>query len=178
MAGSLLALFVAAEVASAGLALPPPSSLQLVTTVAWDASPSPEVTGYAVYYQVANLPITNRVDVGKALSVTLPLLVGAVHSIYAVAYTGDGIESEPSNVLNYTPPPITRLKLSKLPDGSMQLRFRTSPLALCWVEWTEDLAAAAWQVWTAVGADVNGDIILTDSTAGGTPSRFYRAAKF
>lgn len=154
-------------------------SLQLFTTVAWEASPSPEVTGYAVYYQVANLPITNRVDVGKTLSVSVSLLVGAVHSIYAVAYTADGVESEPSNVLNYTPPPVTPLRVSKLPDGSIQLRFRTSPLALCSVEWTPALDPPMWQT-LGLGllvADGLGNVVVSDPGAISSPSRFYRAAK-
>lgn len=155
-------------------------ALQLFTTVAWEASPSQEVTGYAVYYQIANLPVTNRVDVGKTLSVSISLLVGAVHSIYAVAYTVDGVESEPSNVVKYTPPPIAPMKLSKQVDGSMQLRFRTSPLAFCWVEWAPTLDAPVWQ---ALGlgllvADGNGDVVLSDPGAIQSPSRFYRAAKF
>ena len=165
----------------AGALLPLPlTPLELITTLAWQASPSPEVAGYAVYYQVGNLPITNRVDVGKALSVTMPLLVGAIHTIYVVAYTADGVESEPSNLLNYTPPPITPVKLSPQSDGSMQLSFKTSPLSLCWLEWTPTLDPPEWRLlglgWLV--ADAFGSVSLNDSDAIGSTSRFYRAVKF
>jgi hypothetical protein len=165
----LLALFAFAGISSAG---------NLITSLAWQASPSPEAVGYAVYYQVANLPLTNRVDVGKALSVTIPLLIGVVHSIYVVAYTADGVESEPSNLLNYTPPPITPVKLTRQPDGAVQLRFRTSPLSLCWIEWTPTLEHPVWQALAMFVADANGNVVVSDPGATESAARFYRAAKF
>jgi hypothetical protein len=160
-----------------GLALLPVPSNVLFTTLAWEPSPSSEVTGYAVYYQVAGLGINCRVDAGDALTVTIPLQVRSRYEIYVVAYTAEGIESEPSNLLKHSPPPISRLRLNKMDDGGLQIRFRTSPLALCRVEWTDDLAAPSWQVWVTVRAGLNGDIVLTDPSAGTAQARFYLAVK-
>lgn len=164
-----------ADVAGLARLFPSPPEL-MFTTLAWEASPGPAVTGYAVYYQVAGLAITNRVDAGDALTVTIPMLVFSAYSIYVVAYTADAIESKPSNLLQHTPPPLTPLRLVKQDGGGLQVRFRTSPLALCRVEWTDDLATA-WQVWAVVRADLIGDIVLTDPSGGTGPARFYRAAK-
>jgi hypothetical protein len=161
----------------AGLALVPAPSDVMFTTLAWQASPSPEVTGYAVYYQVAGLETICRVDAGAALTVTIPLQVRSAYEIYVVAYTADGIESEPSNILKHKPPPISPLRLSKMDSGGLQIRFRTSPLALCRVEWTDDLAAPTWQLWVTVRAGLNGDIVLTDPSAGTERTRFYRAVR-
>lgn len=186
--GSLIAVQTLAEVSSARLldpladVLPSLSAvpLQLFTTFQWNVSPSQDVTGYALYYQVAGLPITNRVDVGKAVSFTLPLLVGSPHSVYVTAYTADGVESEPSNVVNYSPPPVTPLRISKLQNGLIQLQFRTSPLALCRVEWTPSLNPPVWHSLGLglVGADWQGNIKIEDPDARNSPARFYRAAKF
>lgn len=177
----LIVLLASGKAASggllAGLALLPTPSNVLFTTLAWEPSPSPEVTGYAVYYQVAGLAIINRVDAGAALTVTLPLQVRSAYEIYVVAYTAEGVESEPSNLLKHKPPPISPLRLSKMDGGGLQVRFRTSPLTLCRVEWTDDLAAPTWQVWVTVRAGLNGDIVLTDPTAGTAQTRFYRAAR-
>lgn len=153
-----------------------PSNL-MFTTLAWDASPGPGVAGYAVYYQVDGLAMTNRVDAGNALTVTIPMLVGSAYSIFVVAYTEDAIESEPSNLLRHTPPPLTPVRLVIQDGGTLQIRFRTSPLAFCQVEWTDDLTAPNWQPWVVVRANLNGDVVLTDAFANDAPARFYRASR-
>lgn len=175
----LLTVFLAFVKTSATGTLLPLALLspQLFTTFAWRASPSPEVVGYAVYYQALGVALTNRLDVGDHLTASIPLLVGSTYSIHVVAYTAEGVESEPSNVLEYTPPPLTRLRLVTLDGGGVQIRFRTSPLALCRVERTDSLTTPDWQVWVTVRADFNGDVVLNDATAGDAPARFYRAAK-
>lgn len=76
-------------------------------TVSWLASPSPEVTGYVLYYRSATT--TNRVDVGSALICMIPNLVaGTTYTFHATAYTADTVESVPSNSVDYTPslPPL------------------------------------------------------------------------
>lgn len=160
-------------------ALPMPIP-QLFTTFAWNSSPSEEVTGYAVYYGITGLGLTNRIDVGNSLSITLPLLVGLPHSIYVVAYADNGVESQPSNVVEYSPPAMTPLRLSRSADGLVQLRFRTSPLAICAVEWTPSLEFPTWQT-LGLGllmADTSGDVVVNDPEAAGFAARYYRALKY
>lgn len=75
--------------------------------VSWLASPSPEVTGYMLYYRSATT--TNRVDVGASLTNTVTSLVaGTTYTFHATAYTADAVESVPSNSVDYTPtlPPL------------------------------------------------------------------------
>ncbi len=68
-------------------------------TFAWQPSPSPGVVGYRLYCD------TNRLEVGLALTATVTQLVsGQAYAFYATAYDAALNESEPSNVVNYSPP--------------------------------------------------------------------------
>ena len=69
----------------------PPALVQL----AWDASPSVEVTGYYIYYGCGSRQYTNKVDAGPALTVEVTNLVrGAEYFFAATAYTETGLESD------------------------------------------------------------------------------------
>ena len=149
----------------------------LFTTIAWEPSPSPDVTGYALYLVMPDLHFTNRLDVGAVLTITVPFQLGTSNLIYAVAYNRDQVESEPSNALNYVPPPITQPKVSISADGMAQIRSRTSPHVWCRVEWTADLTTPVWQTLTIVQADGLGDVVALDPDAAETPARFYRVIK-
>src|SRR3989344_7317037 len=71
----------------------------------WDPSPDVSVTGYAVYYGVSNGAPAVRMDVGMSLTVSVTNLVaGSPYYFYVVAYNAQSVESDPSNVLLYTPP--------------------------------------------------------------------------
>ncbi|MEO8637292.1 MAG: fibronectin type III domain-containing protein [Candidatus Taylorbacteria bacterium] len=85
----------------AQVTLPP---MQTVT-LAWSLSPSEEVIGYAIYYGDVAGVITNVIDVGPVLTTTIPFLqAGITYHFFATAYTIDGIESLPSNVVTYNVP--------------------------------------------------------------------------
>lgn len=149
----------------------------ILTPLAWDASPSAEVAGYAIYLVQADTMVTNRIEVGNSLTVTVPLVVGSSNLIFATAYTSEGVESEPSNMLEYIPPPLTQPKLLKLDDGMVQLQFRTSPLARCRVEWADRIKNPHWQTLAIVAADILGKVAYTDSEAAESETRFYRVTK-
>lgn len=149
----------------------------LFTTIAWEPSPSPDVTGYALYLVMPDLHFTNRLDVGAVLTITIPFQVSTSNLIYAVAYNRDQVESEPSNVLNYVPPPLTQPRVSISDGGMARIRLRTSPYFRCRVEWTADLATPDWQLLTVVQADGLGDVEVLDPATAETPSRFYRVIK-
>ena len=80
-----------------------------VTTLAWDGSPSPGVTGYKVYYKQndTNLPFdgiganegSSPVDVGNVLTATITGLSDNIPYYFAVtAYDAAGRESSYSNI--------------------------------------------------------------------------------
>ncbi len=84
-------------------------------TLAWDSSPDPSVAGYALYYTEIGSDATNRLDVGLDDSVTLyTLTASADYLFYVVAYDQEGTESDPSNALEYSPPPLIISGLSDL----------------------------------------------------------------
>ncbi len=68
-------------------------------TLAWDASLSPEATGYRLYVNGGE-----PIDVGNALTHSLELPDGQPYQVYATAYAADGLESGPSNLLTFTIP--------------------------------------------------------------------------
>lgn len=73
-------------------------------TLAWDPSPDSTVVGYKVYTERFGIGTLNIVDVGGTNSATLDLAAGSTFLIYTTAYTGEGVESEPSNQVVYTVP--------------------------------------------------------------------------
>ena len=77
---------------------PPTASVTL-------ASPSPEVTGYRIYYGVASRSYTNTVTVGNQFTCTVSnLLPGVTYYFAATAYDGSGLESDFSNEVSYLVP--------------------------------------------------------------------------
>lgn len=78
----------------------------LAVTLAWDASPDANVSGYAIYYGTNSGGWTVRVDVGNVTNctITLPTSGNVTYFFVATAYTPEGIESVPSNEVSYTPP--------------------------------------------------------------------------
>ncbi len=73
--------------------------------LAWSPSPDEIVTGYNLYYKViSDGSFTNKVVVGNVLTAGISNLVtGVTYAIYATAYDAQGNESDPSNVVTYTP---------------------------------------------------------------------------
>lgn len=78
-------------------------------TLAWDASLSPDVVGYRVYYGIAPgeyfQPFGQGVDVGNATTHTVMALAGATTYYFsATAYDSFGQESAYSNEVSKTIP--------------------------------------------------------------------------
>ena len=153
------------------------SPAQILATFNWDSSPDNSVAGYALYYGMANLPTTNRVDAGNALTTTIPLMVSSNYSLFVVAYSANGTESLPSNMVNYTPPPMSRLHVTNLSSNSIRIQFQTSPLTPCRIEYTTRLNPPEWQVLEDVTADANGNAFVTDPPTGRPAACYYRAIK-
>lgn len=92
------------------LLLPVISAAQDIT-LSWDASPTPEVTGYKVYYKQDNMILpfdgagaaegASPVDVGNVLTTTLTNLSdGATYYFYVTAYDISDNESGASNIVD------------------------------------------------------------------------------
>lgn len=145
--------------------------------IAWTASPDPTVGGYAVYYGVEGASVTNRIDVGTDCFVTLPdLLASADYFFYVVSYNTNGIESLPSNIVDYAPPALSAPDLKLLPDGSATVQFLAATDAACHVEFSPSLSPPQWQLLGAGTAGSDGQVTVTD-TLGQAAERFYRVVE-
>jgi hypothetical protein len=146
-------------------------------TLAWNQCQDTNVSGYALYYGITGSATTNCVDVGMTNQVTLNnLLASSNYFFYVVAYNGSGLESPSSTVIGYTPPALSALKLTALANGSMSICFQVATGAVCYIEYSPTLSPAQWQTLGSATADANGEVTLTDSSTGNSPTRFYRAA--
>src|ERR1051326_8144481 len=60
----------------------------------WDASPGAGITGYALYYRLADSSATNRLDLGPARAATVSNLeAGSEYQFFVVGYDAAGVES-------------------------------------------------------------------------------------
>lgn len=76
-------------------------------TLAWDPSPGPDVAGYRIYYTLTGGD-TQVLDVGDVTTASVSeLMAGETYSFYATCYNLAGLESEPSNSIEYTVPTST-----------------------------------------------------------------------
>lgn len=72
---------------------------------AWDASPSPDVTGYRIYWGPSTRTYTNHVVIGNFLTGSVTnLSEGATYYFAATAYNAHGLESDFSNEVSLTVP--------------------------------------------------------------------------
>jgi len=144
-------------------------------TLGWNPSQDSSVTGYVLYYGIAG-STTNRQVLGMTNTLTLfNLLASSNYFFFLTTHDSQGIESPPSNVLNYKPQALSLLKLTSPVPGTMNLQFHAAPGSDCLIEYTPTLNPAQWQILGSATADAMGNIATTDSRAGKSPTGFYRA---
>ena len=78
------------------------------STLAWDPSTDPSVTGYRLYYGTASGSYTQQVDVGNSSTAPLPNLTpGTTYYFVVTAYDASNVESVPSNEVTFTVAVVT-----------------------------------------------------------------------
>ena len=143
----------------------------------WNPSSDTSVKGYVVYYVATNQPATNRIVVGTNLTVKLTnLQAGVTYKIYASSYNAAGIESPPSNQVQFTAQLSPKLKLTRQANGSMKLDYKATAGMVCGVQFSADMKPGSWRTLANVTADQVGALIATDASAASVPQRFYRIA--
>ena len=90
------------------LALALPIQAAQSVTLAWDASPDSSVTNYCLYYGLmngTNHASTNKVITGNVTVYKLTDAIDAPNTYwFYVTALGGGLESQPSNEIQYSPP--------------------------------------------------------------------------
>jgi len=101
--------------------------------LAWDPSPSMEVTGYKVYWGTQSRTYLQQLDTGLATTATVPGLSDATTYYFAVtAYAPGGLESDYSNEVEYrTPSPTTNQAptISSFANRTLAEDTSTGPIA-------------------------------------------------
>lgn len=157
------------------VALPSPHSV----TLAWDQSPSPEVTGYRVYDGATSGNYSNSVVVGNVTTNMIAGLTSGVTYFFAVvfavtAYDANDVESAFSNEISFVPglPGFPRVGIQIASNGQAVLTVRGLTGQTYDIEATEDFAD--WTVIGTVTLGGSGSQDFTDTNAGSFPKRFYR----
>ena len=74
-------------------------------TLAWDPNIEPDVAGYRLYYGTSSNMFGIVVNCGNVTNYTVAdLQNGLTYSFYVTCYNTSGLESEPSNVVDYSVP--------------------------------------------------------------------------
>jgi len=86
-------------------------------TFAWDASPSPGIEGYFLYYGPASRTYTNRWAVGNVTQATIPRPPG---TNYYTVTAGDtnGLESDYSNEVSFAEPTTIVVRLQSATNAA------------------------------------------------------------
>lgn len=91
--------------------------------LAWDRSTDSTVTGYKVYYSQLGSGSMGLVNAGDTNQVVVSALIRIqTYSFYAVAYNAVGLESVPSNMVQYTVPGATNPPPSNVLPAPTNLR--------------------------------------------------------
>ncbi len=145
----------------------------------WNASTSPDVAGYNVYFGTSSGNYPNKIDVGTTTAVTIPNLTpGVTYYFAATAYDLTGSESAFSGEISYVAPatpagPAVTLTPGTNPGDPVTLQFTVAAGSWCEVQASTDLVhwMAIWE--TAVVAS---DTVMqfADQSSPYLPSRFYR----
>jgi hypothetical protein len=140
---------------------------------AWDASPSPSVSGYFLYTVDSGNAQTVKIDVGNTTYTAInSLQPGHKYSIYVTAYNSAKNESKPSNTLVITAPTVagSPSESSLSIDNRGQLWIKGAVGIMYGIQASSDL-----KNWTEIG-QVKGALNLVPFSDGTTPAgktRFY-----
>ena len=142
--------------------------------LAWNGSPSPEVTGYRIYLGTASGVYSSSVAVGNVTTLTIPGLASGVTYFLAItAHDANGQESDFSNEIIYTTPtgfPIVQIGVTANQQAVVTIgglighRYD--------IEATQDFT-----IWTVIGTvtlGASGSVNFTDPNTASLPLRFYR----
>jgi hypothetical protein len=141
-------------------------------TLAWEPSPSTNVTGYDVYYGTVSGNYTNSILVGNVMTNTVSgLSSGHTYYFAITAVEANGQESPFSNQISVAPGGLA-VWVRAAPAGQFVLTVSGLIGQTYEIEATQDLIA--WTIIGTVTLGATGSLDFTDTNMGGFPTRFYR----
>lgn len=152
------------------LGVTPPGTYSV--TLAWNPSPSTNITGYRVYYGLASGNYTNSVMVGNVTTNTVAGLAGGVTYYFVATAVGtDGQESPFSNETSYMPGART-VRIHAATAGQFVLTVSGLIGHTYEIEATQDFKS--WTIIGTVTVGATGSSEFADTNAAGFPQHFYR----
>ena len=143
-------------------------------TLVWNASASPEVAGYNIYYGTNCGSYSCKTAVSNVTTMTVSNLTAGVTYYFAVtAYDANGNESGYSAEVSYTLDGVLTLSQGTNPGDPALIQFPVEPGHWYEVQATTDLQSWA-TVWQTDVADANVWLQFADPEAGAFSSQFYR----
>jgi len=150
---------------------------QSSVTLAWDLGADNSISGYEIHYGAASHNYTDAVSVGLVSRVTISgLNVGTTYYFAATAYNLLGLESDYSEEVSYTVPPVETiepsLQLTITPTGQVILTGTGTPGQACNILMSQD-----FMTWTVIGMitfDATGAFQLIDPAGTSQPGAFYK----
>jgi hypothetical protein len=141
--------------------------------LAWDASATTNVAGYAVYYGEDGTNFEHRVDVGANTACVVEGLIGGQTNYFAVtAYNAQGVESPTSNVILYIVPGVLSMGHKAGPRSAAVLRFPVAPGHTYKVQASVNLET--WSTLWQISATNNAWTQYQDAEGANLRMRFYR----
>ena len=164
----LAALVGGCSILAANTALSSIASVSLL----WDASTSPGIIGYNLYYGTASHVYTSEVPLNDVTNASLnSLSVGTTYYFAVTAVDSLGLESTYSNEQVFTVASGTPVVQIGIVNGKITLTGFASVGATYNVMASQDLKS--WSVIGSVTGATNGAIRYTDPTGHSLPSRYY-----
>ena len=140
----------------------------------WDASPSPSVAGYNVYYGTIGGNLSYKLNAGNTTSVVITNLTpNTICYFSATSYDRTGRESIPTLQINYNIPYKLSLIRNAATHRLSQLQFDIQPLHMYEIQASSDLKnwTSLWQSnWILMYSTMQ----YVDPDPGPYAKRFYR----
>ena len=144
-------------------------------SLAWDASPSPEVVKYYVYERSELQSQFVKVANTAALTITIPVKPMLSMQYAATAADASDAESEFSNIVLYVKPAV--LKIRQFQDGPLQ-NYEITTSVYASMPWILE-ATRNFTSWSNVasGTAANDNLVITFNQPVNEPKMFYRLKK-
>jgi len=146
-------------------------------TIAWNPNTERDIAGYKLYVVETGQP-ANAITVATNVANVTGLVEGKTYVLYATAFNTAGLESDPSQQINYTVPSGLQDQMDsplKLATGGMQITSRGLPGHSYMIQATRNLVTSPWVTLQTVQPDALGVIRITDPA--NLARRFYRTVE-